>query len=70
MVANIDIVMAFPAASVILEDSPTDLQALLDVTAHAAYAARWWYTFNTSKSFVVVFGESPCSHSTLRAQCS
>ena len=51
---------------VLIAASQSDLQALLDITA--AYATRWRYTFNAAKSFVLVFGESTRSRSSLRAQ--
>ena len=51
---------------VLIAASQSDLQALLDITA--AYATRWHYTFNAAKSFVLVFGQSTRSHSSLRAQ--
>ena len=56
---------------VLIADSPGELQALLDIAA--AYASKWRYLFNASKSFVLVFGESlrSCAfsfeHSTLMA---
>ena len=54
--------------SVLIADFPAELQALLDIAA--AYASTWRYLFNASKSFVLVFGESPRSRSRLRAQRS
>ena len=53
---------------VLIADSPAELQELLDISA--AYASKWRYLHNASKSFVLVFGESPRSHSRLWAQHS
>ena len=52
---------------VLIDVSSAELQALLDITA--AYAARWQYTCNATKSFVLVFGKFACSCSVLHAQC-
>ena len=44
----------------LIADSPAELQAFLEIAAD--YASRWRYSFNASKSFVLVFGESSRLH--------
>ena len=51
---------------ILIAVSSAELQALLDVTT--GYVARWQHTFNATKSFVLVFGESAHSCSVLHAQ--
>ena len=43
----------------LLATSQTDLQIMIDVAAKYAFA--WRYTFNATKSHILVFGESPIS---------
>ena len=52
---------------VLIDVSSAELQALLDITT--AYAARWRYTCNATKCFVLVFSKFACSYSVLHAQC-
>ena len=48
----------------LIVDSPQELQAMLNIVH--SYAGKWQYNLNTSKSFIMVFGESPCSRTRAR----
>ena len=41
----------------LIADSPQELQAMLNIVH--SYAGKWRYNLNASKSFIMVFGESP-----------
>ena len=43
----------------LIADSPQELQAVLNIVH--SYAGKWRYNLNASKSFIMVFGESPHS---------
>ena len=52
----------------LIASSEHNLQLLLDLTS--AYACLWRYQFNTSKSAILVFGESPRSRQVARSNRS
>ena len=49
----------------LVTDSPEDFQAMRN-TVHV-YARKWQYNLNASKSFVMVYGESPCPRTQARS---
>ena len=48
----------------LIADSPSDLQAMLDIVS--SYACKWRYRFNAQKSAIMVFGEAPRSRAVAR----
>ena len=48
----------------LVASSPEELQAMLDIVSH--YASQWRYQLNSSKSVILVFGESPRSRALAR----
>ena len=48
--------------------SPEELQAMLDIVSH--YASQWHYQLNSSKSVILVLGESPRSRALARSTCN
>ena len=48
----------------LVASSPEELQAMLDIVSH--YASQWHYQLNSSKSVILVFGESPRSRALAR----
>ena len=49
----------------LVASSPEELQAMLDIVSH--YASQWHYRPNSSKSVILVFGESPRSRAFARS---
>ena len=49
----------------LVADSPEELQAMLNIVC--TYAGKWHYNLNAGKSFVMIFGESPCSRTHARS---
>ena len=49
----------------LVASSPEELQAMLDIVSH--YASQWHYRLNSSKSVILVFGESPRSRPLTRS---
>ena len=49
----------------LVASSPDELQAMLDIVSH--YASQWRYRLNSSKSVILVFGESSRSRALARS---
>ena len=49
----------------LVASSPEELQAMLDIVSH--YASQWRYRLNSSKSVILVLGESPRSRALARS---